>query len=135
LDTDDFLGPSDRGNTPEDTRQIENLNAFVAQISATSIVPTNDSMGWPALIFRYAWPKLSKGHTLYFVRVACLWYIYAADKLWAAALDKDNEYFTRELWDMYKERLLESQARIRNQEARKLIDQAVVQMKRAEGSA
>jgi len=67
--------------------------------------------------------------------VACLWYIYAADKLWAAALDKDNEDFTRELWDMYKERLLESQARIRNQEARKLIDQAVLQMKRAEGSA
>lgn len=67
--------------------------------------------------------------------MACLWYIYAADKLWAAALDKDNEDFTRELWDMYKERLLESQARIRNQEARKLIDQAVLQMKRAEGSA
>ena len=67
--------------------------------------------------------------------MACLWYIYAADKLWAAALDKDNEDFTRELWDMYKERLPESQARIRNQEARKLIDQAVLQMKRAEGSA
>lgn len=91
-------------------------------------------MGWPALIFRYAWPKTPEGPTLYLIRVACLWYIYAAEKLWAAALDKNNEEFTKEMWDVYKERLLECQATIRNQEARKLIDQAVVQMKRAEGS-
>jgi hypothetical protein len=134
LDADKFSGPGDLNNTPEDTRQLENLNAFVAQISATPIVPTNNSMGWPALIFRYAWSKVPKGPTIYFVRVACLWYIYAADKLLAAALDKDNEDFTKELWDIYKEHLLQSQAKIRNQDARKLINEAVVQLKRAEGS-
>jgi hypothetical protein len=91
-------------------------------------------MGWPALIFRYAWPKLQKGHTLYLVRVVCLYYIYAVDELWAAALDKENKEFTREMWDMYKERLLDSQARTRNQEAKKLIDRAVIQIRRAEGS-
>ena len=133
-DADELSGPGDSDNMPEDTRQIESLNAFVAQMSATPVVPTNNSMGWPALIFRYAWPKLPKGPTIYFVRVACLWYIYAADKLLAAALDKDNEAFTKELWDVYKEHLLESQAKIRNQDARKLINEAVVQLKRAEGS-
>jgi hypothetical protein len=67
------------------------------------------------------------------VRVACLWYIYAADAIWAATLDKENDVWTRELWNKYKECLLDSQARMRNQEAKKLIDRAVVQMNRAEG--
>jgi hypothetical protein len=47
--------------------------------------------------------------------VACLYYIYAAGELWAAALDKKNKEFTREMWDMYKERLLDSQSEDKEQ--------------------
>jgi uncharacterized protein YllA (UPF0747 family) len=83
-------------------------------------------------MFRNAWPDLPKGHTIHYVRVACLWYIYAADAIRAATLDDENEQWTREMWDTYKECLLASQANMRNQEARKLLDQAVAHMKKAE---
>lgn len=63
-----------------------------------------------------------------------MWYIYAAEAIWAGTLDKENETWTREMWNKYKECLLDSQARMRNQEAKKLIDRAVVEMKKAEGS-
>jgi len=112
--------------------RFENLNAFTAQMCAAT--PGTSSMYWPLILLDLAWPGLQGGNTIYHIRVACLWYIYAADEIWAAVLDKEKKYFTREIWDKYKERLLDSQVRLKNLKARKLIDEAIIQLKRAEGS-
>jgi hypothetical protein len=58
--------------------------------------------------------KYLKGYMLYLIRVVCLYYIYAADEMWTAAMDKENEEFTREMWDMCKKRVLDSRVITKN---------------------
>jgi len=74
----------------------------------------------------------SPASTHYAVRVACLWYIYAADKLWAKLQSEEQTGLNREAWGRHKQGLSDSQVRWRNQTTKKLIENALGEIKRVE---
>ena len=78
------------------------------------------------------------------VRSACLWYIYAADRLWAnvkncrvfggpEAREKDpSSGYNRKRWDTWKEHLEAAQTAYTDEETKKLIQDALTHIKRVE---
>ena len=81
------------------------------------------------------------------IRLACLWLIYAADRLWENVNGRDNngkdvgcgkrfqsgkwKGFSRDRWSFWEERLLEAKVIYTSGEAKELIEDALAQMKRA----
>jgi hypothetical protein len=61
-----------------------------------------------------------------------MWYIYAADKLWAKLQSEEQTGLNREAWGRYKQGLSDSQVRWRNQTTKKLIENALSEIKRVE---
>ncbi|KAF2797476.1 hypothetical protein K505DRAFT_269393 [Melanomma pulvis-pyrius CBS 109.77] len=124
----------DSKNTPEEKQRLENLNAFIAQLTASSTTVYSDFSLWARIALRSAFGPwdIPVASTHYAVRVACLWYIYAADKLWAKVQEKEVSDWNKAYWDRYKQGLVDSEAKIRNQATRQLIEKALVQLRRSE---
>lgn len=70
------------------------------------------------------------------LRVACLWLVYAADRLWAnithgrvfgrrPGSDGPGTVMTREMWDAWQRGLLASRETCVNEDTRKLISDAL----------
>jgi hypothetical protein len=134
--TNNFSDPLDPENTSEERQHLENLNAFVAKLTASSTTIHTDFSIWALTAFKLAFGpwESSPASTHYAVRVACLWYIYATDKLWTKFQDEEQEDWKREDWDQYKQGLIDSQVQWRNQATKKLIDDALRELRRADGS-
>ncbi|KAF2790316.1 hypothetical protein K505DRAFT_251488 [Melanomma pulvis-pyrius CBS 109.77] len=132
---DELQNPLDPSNTSEERQRIENLNAFIAQLTASSSTTHTDFSNWALVAFRLAfgpWDTPRPATTHYSVRVACQWYIHASDKLWAKFRDEESGW-KEEDWARYKQGLVDSHTKLRNLETKKLIAEALVQLRRAEG--
>jgi hypothetical protein len=76
------------------------------------------------------------------VRVACLWFIYASDRIWGKVqgiesggrdLTKwDGSDWRKAEWDRWKEGLKESHVKLRNQSTKKLIKEAIERIEQSE---
>ncbi|KAF2141145.1 uncharacterized protein K452DRAFT_319375 [Aplosporella prunicola CBS 121167] len=125
------------GNT-EDEQAWENLVTFCAQFSTPNKMfdLTDVYTCWD---LRLAFDPEGPANECT-VRSACLWFIYAADTLWAHVLDpkvEDGErpWFSRENWKWWKKWLKDFKSQFGAKESRRtrdLIDEALVQMKRVE---
>lgn len=74
------------------------------------------------------------------VRTACIWALYAADRLWANVKhgrvfgnrgDDPGTKITHEMWDSWRQALSDAQATCTEEDTKKLINKALAEMSRA----
>ncbi|KAF2650654.1 hypothetical protein K491DRAFT_720575 [Lophiostoma macrostomum CBS 122681] len=106
------VNPQNIDMTAEERRRWENLTIFCAKLSVRSKF---NLMLWALTALYYAFGPWEKGvepqSAHYAVRVACLWYIHAADKMWELIGDQDKlwEHYTLENWKRWKHCLVNGQ--------------------------
>lgn len=117
----------------------ENLTAFLAQIDASvqdSPSVLDFSTSWALTAF--AWALDGDGGqnaaSELAVRLACIWLIYDADKLWSKISDSDAEMNSLERWNTWGQGLVSSQSRFVNGTTPMLVTHALAQMHRVQGS-
>ncbi|KAF4637554.1 hypothetical protein G7Y89_g527 [Cudoniella acicularis] len=141
---------SDSETTPMERRRWYNFIAFLAQLSNAAdvdyrdvIIPELDFSFWSYLAFKYVFEPEDIGAqapTDVAIRTACLWLVHAADRLWGnikyerifGKVGNDpGTKFTREMWDMWERELPSIKSKCTDEETRKLVDEALAQMRRA----
>jgi len=118
--------------TNDESRGWENATAFFAQLTAAS-ANTGFSL-WALTAFQYAFGpwETPTSPTDIAVQAACLWYVYAADRLWTH-VDNDQQLdYKRGKWNRYKQCLIDSQSEFTDIGTRKEIGDALAQIKRVE---
>ncbi|KAJ4340460.1 hypothetical protein N0V87_002444 [Didymella glomerata] len=126
--------------TQEEARKWENLTAFLAQIDANtsdSPSPLDFSQSWALTAFTWALEGdgSAGGPSELAVRLACIWIVYDADKLWSKILDSQAEQSTLERWNHWRQGLLECQSHFGSGTTPKLIAHALDNMQRAQANA
>jgi hypothetical protein len=118
----------------DEVERYENLMAFFAQLDASTEDPELDFSNTTALTaLDWAFNNPSPtGPTEVSVRLACLWFIFDADKMWRKAMSAQVEGYSRESWDEWKEELVG--AKLGNYDVRTnaLIDNALAHIERVE---
>ncbi len=77
------LGGQETDYTPSESQHWENLTSFLAQLDATSSSSDTQidfSQSWALTAF--AWAFGGAEPTELAVRLACIWFVYDAEKLW-----------------------------------------------------
>jgi hypothetical protein len=69
------------------------------------------------------------------VRLACIWLVYDADKLWFKISDAQADQNTLERWNHWRQGLMDSQARYSNRTTSKLIAHALALMQSTQDNA
>ncbi|KAI3325415.1 hypothetical protein HD806DRAFT_447588 [Xylariaceae sp. AK1471] len=136
----DVLDPS---VSPDETRHYENLIALLAQLSATAdvnyedpVVGEMDFSFWSMRAFKDAFEPREgqRASTDAALRVASLWFVHAADRLWANIKhgrvfgrrgEGPGTVMTREMWDRWQRDLVAAQATCNDEETGKLISNAL----------
>lgn len=144
--------------TPEELERFGNLNAFLAQLTQAAPADYDKEFNPMDISLKAVWtmcialegnkapealPETSA------MRAACMWFIYAADALWAHVTNAHTfpDYcragpgprykgkawngFNRERWLVWEQGLQEARATCTKDDTRKMIDDALAQMKRA----
>jgi len=123
-------------NTPEEDRRWEKLATFFAQLTAasdlTAAAQHTDFSNWAFVAFKYAFGpwETPTSPTGIAIRAACLWYVYAGDKIWATV--NGSEFWNRAYWDGWREHLVDAQATFSDEETKRAIEDALAQIKRLE---
>ncbi|KAK7193634.1 hypothetical protein DPSP01_000185 [Paraphaeosphaeria sporulosa] len=130
-----FMSGYDK-KTSEEAQQDENLEAFLAKLTGDPRDRTVDLSDRGQLAMSRAFyletAQIPPGRAVHTIRLGCWWFIRAAAALWANVQDPKNDNWSLELWNFYKEGLLTRKAEIRNHEVRKMIEQAIEEMEKAE---
>ncbi|KAJ4318348.1 hypothetical protein N0V94_004478 [Neodidymelliopsis sp. IMI 364377] len=126
--------------TQEEAQKWENLTAFFAQIDAStseSPSPLNFTHSWAltALAWAFEGGGDSGEPSELAIRLACIWLVYDAQKLWSETVDAQAETINRERWDMWRQGLMESRLRCGNGTTPMLIDHALAQMQQVSDAA
>ena len=127
--------------TAEEKRRWENAMAFVAQL--TAVCDQTDFSIWALTAFSYAFGPWNSPTTPtdVAIRVACQWFIYAGDKLWANVKNgrrfgsgdvKEPPDFNRAVWDSWKRSLHDAQSNFADEQTQKMLHDALVEMGRLE---
>ncbi|KAF1916055.1 hypothetical protein BDU57DRAFT_594837 [Ampelomyces quisqualis] len=118
--------------TPEKVAKWQNTIAFFAQLDAS----TDD----PKLDFTHTWalkyislalisPEARYDHEST-LRLACIWFVYDAEKLWQRVPEDDGFSLTE--WQRWKSALEEKGSQVKDENTMDLIDAALAEMKRVE---
>ncbi|KAF2134051.1 hypothetical protein P153DRAFT_353260 [Dothidotthia symphoricarpi CBS 119687] len=123
--------------TIEEVQRWENLIAFFAQLDASTSDPELDfSNTWALTALTWAFEDpASTRPTDITLRLACLWYIFDADKLWLKTQSRQFDNYSLESWNCWKQCLVNWQSAFADPRTRLLIDGALAQIKRVEASA
>ncbi|GFG03318.1 hypothetical protein IFM5058_01369 [Aspergillus udagawae] len=158
----DYKDPCDAKLASEQCGRWANLNAFLAQLTQTAEIhypPSKEEVRFSPVdkSLRAIWTMAmalenerspaSLGDTAA-MEAACLWFIYAAERLWANVLN-DRTYpeaagagpgkrceekgwtgYTRERWGVWEDALKEARAACENERMWKLIDDALASLRR-----
>ncbi|KAI1821592.1 hypothetical protein F4861DRAFT_532882 [Xylaria intraflava] len=137
------VDPLNPRTAPDEMRHYENLIALLAQLSDAADVDYNDHLVgemdfsfWSMHAFKEAFePQEGQpAPTDAALRVASLWIIYAADRLWANIKharvfgkrgDNPGTIMTRKMWDSWHRGLLAARATCNDEETIKLISRAI----------
>jgi hypothetical protein len=122
------------GYSPEEVQRWENLISFFAQLDASTEDPELDFSKSKALTaFDWAFENPSPaGPTEISVRLACVWFIYDADKMWRKVLSGQVEGYSPESWNDWKEGLVGAKSRDYDSKTNALIDNALSHIRRVE---
>jgi hypothetical protein len=137
-------------NTPSQRLRVENFNVFIAKVSASRDPIFDELLGYARSAFGGAfgpwfhhssqkglgrWDRPRPSDHQDTVRVACLWFVHAADRVWekVQGIEKgtwkwnkwDDCGWCKEEWDRWKAGLVESRLRLRNVSTRELIAEAL----------
>jgi hypothetical protein len=120
--------------SPEEVERYENLISFFAQLDASTEDPELDFSKSKALTaFEWAFENPSPtGPTEVSVRLACLWFIFDADKLWRKVMNGQVEGYSHESWNDWKEELVGMKLRNYDVRTNALIDDALAHIRRVE---
>ncbi|KAJ4987159.1 hypothetical protein SVAN01_07311 [Stagonosporopsis vannaccii] len=125
--------------TAEEAEKWENLTAFLAQIDADvrdSPSVLDFSLSWAPTAFTWAFEgggDQNRASELA-VRLACIWLVYDADKLWSKVSDSEVEIHTLDRWNAWRQGLVDGQSHFVNGTTPMLITHALAQMHRVQGS-
>ncbi|GIK07663.1 hypothetical protein Aspvir_003329 [Aspergillus viridinutans] len=158
----DYKDPCDATLDSKQRDRWANLNAFLAQLTQAADIrypPAGEEVRFSPLdkSLRAIWtmamalenerPPASLGDTAA-MEAACLWFIYAAERLWANVLNNrtypdvagagpGKRYeeegwtgYTRERWGIWEDALKEARAACENERMWKLIDDALASLRR-----
>lgn len=108
--------------------------AFFAQLDASTADPDLDFSKSKALTaFDWAFENPSPtGPTEVSVRLACLWFILDADKLWGKVVSGQVEGYSLESWNDWKEGLVGAKSRNYDVRTNALMDDALAHIRRVE---
>ncbi|KAJ4380016.1 hypothetical protein N0V86_004323 [Didymella sp. IMI 355093] len=126
--------------TQDEAQRWENLTAFLAQVDANtsdSPSPLDFSQSWALTAFAWAFEGSgSAGEPSELaVRLACIWLVYDADKLWFKTSDSQAEQNSLERWEHWRQGLVECQSRFGNGTTPQLIAHALGIMQRTQANA
>lgn len=110
--------------------------AFFAQLDASTADPRLDfskTKALTALSWAFENPG-SSGPTDTSFRLACLWYIFDADKLWCNVSSRQSEDYTLENWNRWKQCLVDRRSAFVDERTRALIDGALAQINRVDAN-
>ncbi|KAH7091498.1 hypothetical protein FB567DRAFT_518819 [Paraphoma chrysanthemicola] len=120
-------------HTPQQAERWENSMAFFAQLDASTQEPKLDfTHTWALTYIICALDNEPTANHELRVRLACLWYIYDAEKIWSKV--PDTKDFTLTNWQRWKQRLEELQTRFPDLGTQSIIDEALSEIKRVEKS-
>ncbi|OSS55050.1 hypothetical protein B5807_01484 [Epicoccum nigrum] len=125
--------------TQEESQKWENLTAFLAQVDSNASASDSvleSSASWALTAFTWAFEGggNSGEPSELAVRLACIWLVYDADKLWSKATDAGAESNTIERWNNWRQSLQGAQTRFTNGTTPMLIAHALAQMQRVQDS-
>lgn len=132
-----ILAASDRRKTTQEAQRDENFEAFVAKWTGDTR-DTQIDWSWHGQLsiisaFHLPTARILPGCLVHTVRLACWWYIYAAELMWAKVLDPGDEDWPRDVWEEYKNGLMTTHASMRNWETKRLMERAMNAIEKAEG--
>jgi hypothetical protein len=118
--------------TPEKMIKWENTAAFFAQLDASASDPEPDfSRTWALTYITLALvsPQDRYDQDLT-VRLACMWFVYDAEKLWRNVPEEKGFSLTE--WQMWKRNLEGKREEIEDVRTRRLVERAIGEMERVE---
>lgn len=146
-------------NTPAQRMRVENFNIFIAKLCASREAIFDDLLSYADSAFGGAfgpwfhhssqiglgrWDRYRPSDHQDTVRVACLWFVYAADRVWDKVQmiedgtwkwrTRDECAWCKSEWNRWKTGLVESRVRLRNVSTRELIAEALEAMGKCENS-
>jgi hypothetical protein len=105
--------------------------AFFAQLDASTQDPKLDfSRTWALTFITCALVDAPTVDHELRVRLACLWYVYDAEKIWSKVPDEEDFSLTN--WQRWKKRLEELQTNFSDQGTQSTIDKALSEIRRVE---
>ena len=133
---DSTTDPLDPNKTAAEQTIWENLTGFFAQLTARSNAGDvyTDFSSWALTAFHYAFgPFLTTEEvTENAIQAACIWFIYAAERLWLNTMDDKRLDWSQNKWDDWKMGLSRTRERATSDSTRRLIDGALTKIRQAE---
>jgi hypothetical protein len=129
------IGPGPGWGDPEDARRVQNAVAFFARLDASigSDQPEHDfTLIWAPFFLRIAFGQDDEeGYHELSTRLACLWFIHDADKMWRNVPDRKD--FTLTQWQNWTMHLKEARIAFEGrQDTVDLVDKALAEIRRVE---
>jgi hypothetical protein len=118
--------------TPEKIVKWDNTIAYFAQLDASTDDPKLDfARNWALKYISLALvsPEARYHHDST-LRLACIWFVYDADKMWRKVADDKD--FSLTDWQRWKGALEEKASQVKDERTRDMVNAALTEIKRVE---